>query len=594
MAVTIHPDDCPIPGLAWVRELAGGDQKTWRRYGIPIAATSLVVLAWLGIDLLAHVRLHVLLLVAVTISAWYGGRGPGVMASIISLIVIVLPIGRADPAAPDVRGVGEAVYTTTFLLVALIIGATTESLRQERARAVGRAMELEELNTEVEAQMEEVQILSAQLQQSNDSLSTALAYSQDLASRGMQLQEVTAALARAQTENEVASVVLGKGLAAVGAARGFLARVDDDRVEILRAWGYEAEVEARLLGCTTDLPLLVRAVETGEPIWVRSVEEHRTLYQRLYDHLGIMVVPRASASIPLRHGEQIIGALALFFTEPSAVGAATEAFSLLLSQAAADALARARSYDAERTARQRAETVARARADVLGVVAHDLRNPLHRIASSASLLLQIDDILPAQRRTLLGVTQRAVRQMNRLIGDLLDATRLEAGRLTLDVQELDARSLLCEAEEALRQVAEEGRIELRVEPPDSSSILRADEGRLLQVINNLVGNALKFTAAGGRVVLSARPNGVEVVFTVVDNGPGIPPEDLEHLFGRFWQARNGDRRGVGLGLAIAKGIVEAHGGRVWVDSAVGVGSTFSFAIPTTSSSDDRVASASAA
>jgi signal transduction histidine kinase len=579
MARPNHPGTLSVHALTRIHQLLGGDRTAWRRYGVAVATTSLVLFAWLGIDLLVHFRLHLLLLVAVTISAWYGGRGPGVLASILSLIVIVLPIGRADPTALDVRGVGEVAYVTTFLLVALIIGATTESLRRERAQAIHRAMALEELNTEVEAQMEEVQTLSEQLQETNDSLSDALAYSQDVASRGMRLQEATAALAKAQTENEVADVVLGKGLAAVGAARGFLARVDGDRVEILRAWGYAREVEARLLGPTTDLPLLVRAVETGDPIWVRSVEEHRALYQQLYDNLGIAVVPHASASIPLRHGEEILGALALFFVEPAAVGGAAEAFSLLLAQAAADALARARGYDAERAARQQAETVAQARADVLGVVAHDLRNPLHLIASSTSFLLQDDDISLAHRRKLIEVGQRAVGRMNRLIGDLLDATRLQAGRLTLDLRDVDARALLREAEETLRAVAEQSRVDLRAEPPERESFLRADEGRLLQVIGNLVGNALKFTAAGGCVVLSARPDDDEVVFTVADNGPGIPPEHLEHVFDRFWQARNGDRRGVGLGLAIAKGIVEAHGGRVWVESAVGLGSTFSFAIP---------------
>lgn len=223
--------------------------------------------------------------------------------------------------------------------------------------------------------------------------------------------------------------------------------------------------------------------------------------------------------------------------------------------------------------------LAQARADVLSVVAHDLRNPLSLIASSASLQLEVDDLPSDRRRKLLELTQRAVRQMNRLIADLLDATRLQAGRLTLDLRDVDARLLVREAGETLRLAAEEKRIELRADPPDQKSIVHADEGRLLQAIGNLVANALKFTATGGRVVLSARPHGVEMVFSVAANGPGIPAEHLDHLFDRFWQARNGDRRGVGLGLAITKGIVEAHGGRVWVESAVGMGSTFSFALP---------------
>lgn len=427
--------------------------------------------------------------------------------------------------------------------------------------------------------MEVGQTISHHLQESNESLSGALAHAQYLASRGMRLLEATAALAKAQTEHEVADVVLGKGLAAVGATRGFLARVDADRVEIVRASGYAPEVEARLVGPATELPALVEAVRTGQPVWVRSAEEHLVRYGRLYARVGIRSVPHASVSIPLRCGAEVVGAIGLVFVETSTFDTDAEAFSLLLGQAAADALARARNFDVERAARERAETIAQARADVLGIVAHDLRNPLNLIANSAGLLLEVDDLPTAQPRKMIGMMQRAVRQMNRLIGDLLDATRVEAGRLTLDLHDLDARALVCEAVETLLPAAQESGLELLAEPPEEGSIVCADAGRLLQVIGNLVGNAIKFVARGGRVVLAAHPACAEIVFSVVDNGPGIPAEHLHQLFARFWQARDGDRRGVGLGLTIAKGIVDAHGGRIWVESAVGLGSTFSFAIP---------------
>jgi signal transduction histidine kinase len=560
-------------------QFADRPTSAWR-YGVALAATALALLAGFAIDLIAHVHTNLLLVTAVAISAWYGGRGAGVLTSVLSVVAIMLLAGSEFPAALDVPGVGEATYLGTFLLVALIIGATTESLRRERAKAIARAARLEELNTEVEQQIEEVRTLSEHLQQSNESLAAALATAEDTSSRGMRLQEATAAIAKAQTEREVGDVVLGKGLAAVGAARGFLASANGDRVEILRAWGYERDVQDRLLGTVTDHPQLTRAVRTGEAIWVRSAEEHSALYEQLYDRLGITTIPHASASIPLRHGEEVLGALGLIFVDPSAVGSATEAFSLLLAQAAADGLYRARSYDAERAGRETAETLAQARADVLGIVAHDLRNPLHLISACASLLLDTEELPAAQRRKPIEMTRRAVGQMNRLIGDLLDATHLKAGRVTLALRDCDACALVREAGETLRPAAEERHIELRAEPPERESMLRADEGRLLQVLGNLIGNALKFTAAGGRVVISARPAGVEVVFSVADNGPGIPQEHQAHLFDRFWQARDGDRRGVGLGLTITKGIVEAHGGRVWVESAVGAGSTFSFAIPT--------------
>ena len=168
-----------------------------------------------------------------------------------------------------------------------------------------------------------------------------------------------------------------------------------------------------------------------------------------------------------------------------------------LAQVAVDALARARSYDAERGARQGAEMIAQTRVDVLGIVAHDLRNPLSVISSSCGTLLELDEMTPVQRQRMLEIMQRAVRRMNRMIGDLLDATRLQAGRLSLDLADVDAGKIVREAEETLAPAAAERRIALRSMAPDHACWVRADEGRLLQVIGNLVGNALKFTAEGG-------------------------------------------------------------------------------------------------
>jgi signal transduction histidine kinase len=107
----------------------------------------------------------------------------------------------------------------------------------------------------------------------------------------------------------------------------------------------------------------------------------------------------------------------------------------------------------------------------------------------------------------------------------------------------------------------------------------ADGSRVLQVLSNLVGNAIKFTPDGGSVRIACAADGESARFSVTDTGPGIPPEQIPQLFGRFWQADSADRRGVGLGLSIAKGIVEAHGGRIWVESRVGAGSTFHFTLP---------------
>jgi signal transduction histidine kinase len=237
-----------------------------------------------------------------------------------------------------------------------------------------------------------------------------------------------------------------------------------------------------------------------------------------------------------------------------------------------------RSYDAEREKRHVAELLAQAREEVLGVVAHDLRNPLNTIITSTDLLLN-ERLEPARRTELLEVALRTGRQMNRLIGDLLDTVRMHAGKFTLDVEDVAVASIFHQAEETFRPIAEKRGIYLEAVPPDNGIAVRADPFRVSQIVANIVGNALKFTPERGNVTLRAEANGNHVAIHVTDTGPGIAAADIDHLFDDFWQARRNDHRGVGLGLAIAKGVVDAHGGMIWADSALGRGSTFSFTLP---------------
>jgi signal transduction histidine kinase len=236
-----------------------------------------------------------------------------------------------------------------------------------------------------------------------------------------------------------------------------------------------------------------------------------------------------------------------------------------------------RSYNDERERRRVAELMAQAREEVLAVVAHDLRNPLNIIVSTADLLLE-ERLDRFKKRQLLSVMLRSARQMNRLIADLLDTVRLQAGRFTLDVEEVPVKTIFTQTEEAFRPLAANRSIELVAVPPPDDVAVRADPFRVSQIIGNLIGNALKFTPERGTVTLRASPNGHNVAFHVSDTGPGIAPADVEHLFDNFWQARN-DHRGVGLGLPIAKGMVEAHGGMIWCETRPGQGSTFSFTLP---------------
>lgn len=232
--------------------------------------------------------------------------------------------------------------------------------------------------------------------------------------------------------------------------------------------------------------------------------------------------------------------------------------------------------------RAAAQKLARSRSDVLSIVAHDLRNPLSLISSSSSFLLEQPEMSAERRARMLQITQRAVGQMNRLTSDLLDATRLQAGQLKMDLTSTDASAVLVEIDEEFRQAALDKKITLRCVLPNTQLMLWADPGRVHQALGNLVGNALKFTPAGGEVTVKAEDCVSGVVFSVTDTGSGISPEDQRRIFDRFFQARAGDVRGVGLGLAITKGIVEAHGGTISLQSAVGDGSTFYFLIPSRS------------
>jgi signal transduction histidine kinase len=248
----------------------------------------------------------------------------------------------------------------------------------------------------------------------------------------------------------------------------------------------------------------------------------------------------------------------------------------------------------QREARERAEALAAenarlfagarqatlARDRMLSVVAHDLRNPLALVAMNAEMLAELldPDADPYQRETV-RIVRSAAERMQRLIEDLLDVSRIEHGTFSLERSETPVAELLAEAERLLRPLARARGVALAVAAAPPGGRVRADAGRLIQVLSNLGGNALKFTPAGGRVEVAAVAEGDALKVSVADTGPGIPPEVLPHVFGAFWQAEERDRRGVGLGLWIARSIVEAHGGRIWVDAREGEGSTFHFTVP---------------
>ena len=237
----------------------------------------------------------------------------------------------------------------------------------------------------------------------------------------------------------------------------------------------------------------------------------------------------------------------------------------------------------------REQRAVRARDDLVAVVSHDLKNPLGLIATQASIFLRI--LTPADEasgRLRAGVEriQRAVERMSALIHDLLDLAKIEAGRFSLRRQPEDVRDMMEEALLILRPLADAKRITVEDEILGSNAV-SADRERIYQVLSNLIGNAVKFTPEDGRIRVRVEPQESLILITVSDTGPGLRPEQLPHLFDRYWQARDGARDGSGLGLFIAKGIVEAHGGRIWAESA-GAGATLRFTLPVEAGADQRL------
>lgn len=292
------------------------------------------------------------------------------------------------------------------------------------------------------------------------------------------------------------------------------------------------------------------------------------------EHLAVLreMAPRSLIVVPLVVRGKISGRLTLVSArEHRTYGQADLRLAEEIASRAALAIENARLYRV-------AERAIEARDAVLGVVAHDLRSPLSGILMQAALLRRPEGQDRRSRKPADAI-ERAATRMNRLIQDLLDVTSMEAGHLSIEKHRVAAGKTIAEFVESQTPLAQAASVEIALEvSPDLGEIF-ADRERLLQVLENLVGNAVKFTPRGGRVTIGARRSDEEALFWVADTGPGIEPSFSTHVFDRFWQERKARGRGVGLGLPIVKGIVEAHGGRVWVESEVGAGTTFFFTLP---------------
>jgi PAS domain S-box-containing protein len=306
-------------------------------------------------------------------------------------------------------------------------------------------------------------------------------------------------------------------------------------------------------------------------------------------HLQILREIHATSyvALPLIAHERLLGALVLVRSESMRPYDADEIrLAEDLAYRAAHSIDSARLYKLSQQA-------IRARDEVLGVVAHDLRNPIHTAMLAADGLVrpEPDEERRQTASKLAEVIRRSLDRANRLIQDLLEVSCIEAGRLALELAPVSSHGLVRDAVESFVPTAAAHSLAIETSVGRSLPPVIADSERLARVFSNLLDNASKFTPPGGRVQVGAEPHGGEVCFWVRDTGRGIRQQEAQHVFDRFSQTGPTDRRGAGLGLSIAKGIIEAHRGRIWVESAPGQGSTFYFTLPVAAEKPHRMGSA---
>jgi signal transduction histidine kinase len=313
-----------------------------------------------------------------------------------------------------------------------------------------------------------------------------------------------------------------------------------------------------------------QVLRSGESVLLERVEGDAD--SRIRADILREVGVQSSITVPLAARGRTFGALTFVVTELGRRYSLEElALAEEIGRRAAIAIDNAKHYE-------KAQREVQARQDLLAIVSHDLRNPLNAILLSAQLFVGTEPIDEAGRRKGADVILRCAHRMDRIIADLLDIASIEAGGVTVKVERQPFAPLVREAVETQRSAAVNRSLRLEAELKFETTQIDCDRGRILQVLGNLIGNAIKFTPRGGAVTVRSEQRGDEILTSVEDTGPGIDAGEVAHVFDRYWQTKKTAHLGTGLGLSICKGLVEAHGGLIGVESRLGH-TTFFFTIP---------------
>lgn len=363
--------------------------------------------------------------------------------------------------------------------------------------------------------------------------------------------------------------------ATLGADRSSILLMDDEGVMRFRAWRGLSETYRRAVDGHSPWTADER---DPQPILVSDVAEAAAMapYREAFAAENI----ESLAFVPLVARERLLGKFMVYFAEPHHYGQRDVELALNIAQHVGLAVDRqemdqrhAELYEAEQRARREAERAVEDRDHLLAVVSHDLRTPLTAIAVAVSLLETSDG-----PRGHLDTIQRATSSMDRLIADLLDFERLRAGALQIRRHPHRCGEILTDVVTLMQPLARHKDLSLRAVSGELDTMVSCDRDRTTQVLSNLISNAIRFAPDGTAIELAAKAGEGWVEISVSDRGPGIPPDAIDRVFERHYQAApNG--HGVGLGLSIARALVEAHGGEIRIESDRDTGTTVSFTLP---------------
>jgi signal transduction histidine kinase len=414
------------------------------------------------------------------------------------------------------------------------------------------------------------------------------------------LYEIGKVLNSAVNRDNLLDLIMDLALRVLRAERGFLMlfKGDEENLVVSAARNMEEEIAGGDPGISTSIAKQVAI--SGQPVLTTDAMKD----DRFSSHASIIQYKiRSVVCVPLV--DKVGKPMGVIYVDSRSTELGFDEedrdFLAAFANYAAIAIDNQRLFD-EIAARARMEEELKAmrrldemKSELMSIVAHDVRTPLTSIISYAEILEDdFDSMDPRQRRTFLERIVREANRLDRLTSNYLDLAKIEAGEMTIKVEPFDPVALLRESFEAFEGQASVQKVELIFDGDGESCTLTADRDRLLQVLANLISNALKFTPESGRVTVSLEPAALPgerpgLQFQVADTGRGVPPEELDQLFRRFGQAGEapqGRPRGTGLGLVVAREIVELHGGRIIVESSPGSGSRFSFIVPVSGPEQD--------